>query len=213
MEEKALSRKGQATRQKILDEATRAFARHGYAGTRLDQIAGELGLTRQAVLFYFKDKSSLYEATMAELFKVREHPQEMRGRDSFDDLGEYVDYLVSDAVGYYLEHPEFARMLMRFLMAQGPASAEPHPAASAMVDRWQGVVREGSRSGQTRKVPASNLVALIGGTLSYYILLPDGARSGSTLMKYDPYGSSNIRHMTHNLQRAVRGMLGLPTED
>jgi AcrR family transcriptional regulator len=212
MTSNAVLKKGEATRQSILAVATQSFASNGYAGTRLDQIAGELGVTRQTLLFHFKDKAGLYQATLERLFKDRDHALETRDRDEFDSLAEYIDSLVTDSVVYYLDHPEFAKMMLRFLMSQEPRASEPQPTVVTMLDRWQAVLKEGIESGQTREVPLSNLISIVAGTLSYYILLPGGAQSGEKLLAYDPNSAVNVGHVTHSLQLSVRGMLGLPTQ-
>lgn len=49
-------------RQQILDAATRAFARTGFAGTSLDEIAAEAGVTRVILYRHFDSKADLYRA-------------------------------------------------------------------------------------------------------------------------------------------------------
>lgn len=56
----------------VLDSALTLFVTQGYDATSMDDIAGQAGLTKGAVYFYFKDKLSLLHAllerTEAELF-------------------------------------------------------------------------------------------------------------------------------------------------
>ncbi len=56
----------------VLDSALALFVTQGYDATSMDDIAGQAGLTKGAVYFYFKDKVSLLHAllerTEAELF-------------------------------------------------------------------------------------------------------------------------------------------------
>jgi AcrR family transcriptional regulator len=51
-------------REQILDAATRAFARTGFAGTSLDDIAGEACVTHVIVYRHFASKSDLYRAVL-----------------------------------------------------------------------------------------------------------------------------------------------------
>ena len=44
----------EATREKLLDAARAQFADRGIYGVSIAQIAGELGLTKQALLYHFK---------------------------------------------------------------------------------------------------------------------------------------------------------------
>ncbi len=54
------------TRDKILDRSLVVFASRGYEATSLDSLAGDLGITKQAILYYFGSKDALMEAVMAE---------------------------------------------------------------------------------------------------------------------------------------------------
>ena len=49
-----------ATREKLLAAAHRQFAARGYYGASIAQIAGEVGLTKQALLYHFRRKEDLY---------------------------------------------------------------------------------------------------------------------------------------------------------
>ncbi|MEV4312120.1 helix-turn-helix domain-containing protein [Actinocrispum sp. NPDC049592] len=51
-------------REQILDAATRAFARSGYAGTGLDDVAAEAGITRVLLYRHFDSKKDLYLAVL-----------------------------------------------------------------------------------------------------------------------------------------------------
>ncbi|WP_436499647.1 TetR/AcrR family transcriptional regulator [Actinokineospora sp. HUAS TT18] len=51
-------------REQILDAATRAFARTGYAATGLDDIAAEADITRVLLYRHFDSKSDLYRAVL-----------------------------------------------------------------------------------------------------------------------------------------------------
>ena len=48
------------TREKLLQAAVEQFAERGFYGASIAQIAGELDLTKQALLYYFKRKEDLY---------------------------------------------------------------------------------------------------------------------------------------------------------
>jgi AcrR family transcriptional regulator len=49
----------------ILREAARLFARHGYAGTRLDDVAAAAHVTKPVVYRHFESKKALYMALLA----------------------------------------------------------------------------------------------------------------------------------------------------
>ena len=58
------------TRQKILEAARRAFHKNGVAKTSLEKIAEEAGVTRGAIYWHFKDKTTLFFAMQEDVWKV-----------------------------------------------------------------------------------------------------------------------------------------------
>jgi AcrR family transcriptional regulator len=53
------------TDQRILDVAARSFGTRGYGTTSLDDLAHELGLTKQTILYWFPSKQVLLDAAVA----------------------------------------------------------------------------------------------------------------------------------------------------
>jgi AcrR family transcriptional regulator len=51
-------------REQILDAATRAFARSGFAATGLDDVAAEAGITRVLLYRHFDSKNDMYRAVL-----------------------------------------------------------------------------------------------------------------------------------------------------
>ena len=54
------------TRQRILDIARELFARQGFTGTSIADIAGELGTTTAALYYHFRSKADILNALLAE---------------------------------------------------------------------------------------------------------------------------------------------------
>jgi AcrR family transcriptional regulator len=71
-------------RAQILDAATRAFARTGFAATGLDDIAAEAGITRVLLYRHFDSKADLYRSV---LDRACRHLESTVGssNDDFDD--------------------------------------------------------------------------------------------------------------------------------
>jgi AcrR family transcriptional regulator len=56
--------KGEQTRERILDIAEHAVLHKGFAGTSLDEIIAEAGLTKSGFFYHFKDKNDLAKALL-----------------------------------------------------------------------------------------------------------------------------------------------------
>lgn len=60
---------GQKTRKKILREAIRLFARHGFAGTSVQMIARAAGIGKSAVFWHFETKDKLLQAVLEKIIR------------------------------------------------------------------------------------------------------------------------------------------------
>lgn len=75
----------------ILREAGRLFARHGYAGTRLDDVAAAAQVTKPIVYRHFESKKALYLALLA---RHREDlPTFLERADVASILDHWLDYV------------------------------------------------------------------------------------------------------------------------
>jgi AcrR family transcriptional regulator len=59
--------RGQATRQELIDAATRLFATQGYEETSIEAVLRETGVSRGALYHHFASKEALFEAVLEEL--------------------------------------------------------------------------------------------------------------------------------------------------
>ena len=91
-------------RAQILDAATRAFARAGFAATGLDDVAAEAGITRVLLYRHFDSKADLYRAV---LDRACQHLENRVGSDDFDDQA--IPALLRAAA----EDPDAFRLLFR----------------------------------------------------------------------------------------------------
>jgi len=99
-------------REQILDAATRAFARAGFAGTGLDDVAAEAGISRVILYRHFESKTDLYRAV---LDRACTKLAGAVGEDDFDEhtLGALVRAAAADPDGFRLlfryaaREPEF----------------------------------------------------------------------------------------------------------
>jgi AcrR family transcriptional regulator len=57
----------EGTREQLLIAARRVFAERGFYGASISLVAGELGLSKQALLYHFKRKEDLYGEVLREI--------------------------------------------------------------------------------------------------------------------------------------------------
>ncbi|MEO1656312.1 MAG: TetR/AcrR family transcriptional regulator [Pseudomonadota bacterium] len=105
----------QTTRDQMLDAAKVLFSERGFYGVSIANVAGEVGLTKQALLHHFSTKEKLYGEVLEE---ISQHFELMRadvlaaGRAPEDELQTYLLAMVSRTP----EDTVRSRLLMRELL-------------------------------------------------------------------------------------------------
>lgn len=123
-------------RAQILDAATRAFARAGYAATGLDDIAAEASLTRAMLYRHFDSKADLYRAV---LDRACVRLTEATGADDFDD--DAIPALLRAAAA----DPDGFKLLFRY--------AAREPDFRDLIDSITAASREVGRRNLARVIP------------------------------------------------------------
>ncbi|MEZ6023982.1 MAG: TetR/AcrR family transcriptional regulator [Hyphomonadaceae bacterium] len=93
MSVKVLS-KGEQTRERILDIAQNAVLHKGFAGTSLDEIICEAGITKSGFFYHFRDKNDLAKALLQRYLDTE--------WELFDDLFRRADELSDDPLHSFL---------------------------------------------------------------------------------------------------------------
>jgi AcrR family transcriptional regulator len=100
-------------RRRLIEEAAaRLFAEHGYAETRLEDIAAAAGITKQLLYQHFPSKQALHLTLLAK------HRDEILGRltesmSSAGPLAERLPRVLDDWFAYVEEHPYASALLFR----------------------------------------------------------------------------------------------------
>ena len=80
------------TREKILETALTLFAREGYAGTSMADIAGELGITKGALYRHYAGKRDIFESILRRM--------EERDAENAENNGVPAEPIEKDAPSY-----------------------------------------------------------------------------------------------------------------
>ena len=114
-------------RELVLEAATRAFARNGYAATSLDEVAREAGVSKVILYRHFESKADLYRAVLKRS-EARLASAVGGGDFTMDTLGVLLATAAEDPDGFRLlfqhaaREPEFRAEMDRF-RAQAVATA------------------------------------------------------------------------------------------
>ena len=103
------------TRERLIVAATRLFAERGFFGASIAQIAGEVGLTKQALLYHFKRKDELYSEVIRRIGQRLRDAMAARGVQAGTPEEQFVEMFI----GFYEAadtNPDDVKVLMRELV-------------------------------------------------------------------------------------------------
>ncbi len=103
-------RDAERTRAEILDVAQREFARHGYAGARIDDMAALMRTTKRMIYYYFGGKEQLYIAVLEKAYA------EVRATESTIDVQhlapvEAIRTLAELTFDHHERHEDFIKLV------------------------------------------------------------------------------------------------------
>ena len=121
----ALARPADDTRDRIIDAAQAVFARDGFVGTKMQEIAARVGIQRPSLFYHFTNKEALFVAAHEQVFgRIERLFRESLAPDG--DPFVQLDRLSRAVLAVMAEEPDFAAMVAR-------TAVDRHPAAVAIV--------------------------------------------------------------------------------
>ena len=131
-------------RARIRREATRLIAARGYAGVSVAEIAEASGLSKQALLYHFPSKQTLYEAVLDAILALAQKHLVLLVETLSGDADSRVEEAVGQVEALFAEEPHAAAVILRALLDR-----------DAFLDRirdgarpWFGLIAQGLREAQ-----------------------------------------------------------------
>jgi TetR/AcrR family transcriptional regulator len=196
-----------SSRDKILEVAEALFARRGFSGVGLREVAVAAGLGKSSLFHHFESKRELYfEVLERVLGRIRERlaPALASSAAPLEKLDALVDALV-DALA---EHPTTARLLLRGLVEEEDFPDEPLPEAER-AERQLGeilasihaLLEDGIERGAFRRVSVPHTVqTLIGATVYHFA----SGEVGESIVGGPLLSAEAVRQRKRELQELMR---------
>lgn len=148
-----MKRDAQATRQRILTEATTEFARYGIAGARVDRIAAASGCNKAMLYAYFTSKDGLFDAVFDAVVvrNVNDVPIDA------SNLPEYAARLSEQ----YEKYPEVARLATWDRLERDGAGVRSAIIVGATAHKIDAIVKAQEEGVVGTHLPAAMLLELV----------------------------------------------------
>ncbi len=152
------------TRAEILDVATKEFARAGYAGARVDEIAARTRTTKRMIYYYFGGKEQLFTAVLERAYSVIRQAEQELDVEHLDPVAA-IRRLAELTFDHHEAHPDFIRLVSVENMHEAEhiaASEELARIGSPALEVIRRILAAGRESGLfTADVDAVDLHAMI----------------------------------------------------
>ena len=195
------SRRGD-TRERILESATNLFGTRGFDSVSLDQIAAEVGVAKQSLLYWFASKDDLVQAVLAnmaaELTVVVEAAMRAAPDDPLDRLEAVVHAVFRPAV----RRPALLGLLRELSRLPSGATGYMTEHLNPLVARAVAWMQTEMELGRLRQGNPAIIVAMVYATVTGIATEPEALRVVG--WQQDIAGLRNLRlEMTRFLRAAL----------
>lgn len=166
--------------ESILDTAAAAFAQGGYRGTNLDDVAAKLGVTRQAIYYYFPKKQDLLHALYLQHLTALTETASLIVKEA-EDPGERFNLMLRAHIRVVASNPELSA-----IFAQERGQLTPQQARTVRdlrrryTNRLLEAYDEAVRNGTFRSdVPSELAVSLLLGAANWVYVWYRPQRAGT----------------------------------
>ncbi len=205
----------QATQENILRAATKVFAKHGFAGGRIEQISKAAKSHDRMIYYYFGNKEELFIAVIEDTYR-RFNEAESKVVLKMDDPIEDLKTLVRFMWSYYQQNPDFITLLNSENLHRGKhisKSLRAREYSSPAISLMASVLARGAEAGVFRKDLQARDIYLMSAALAYFYLsnrytlsafLGEDLGAPESLAHWEMFiTSAVIRQVTVNAEDAV----------
>ena len=149
----------EARRDQVLRAAEALFARGGYRGVGLREIAAQVGIRAPSLFKHFPSKHALYNAVLCNIF----------GR--LAEVGARLEEFVNGYIDLVATDPNVSQLLFRELMERSEVmDADTRAAAFEIYRRIDAFLEAGQRAGEFRQVDRFRFQVALTGAILYHSL-------------------------------------------
>lgn len=166
-----------STRLRILDAATDLFGMRGVEAVSLDVIAGEVGVAKQTLLYWFPSKDDLVQAVLESAVLELSVGVEAAIRATSDDPLDRIDAVVKAVFRQAVRRPALLGLVREISRLPAASGDRLHDAFEPLVLRAVGYLRREMDCGRLRVADPRMIAALCYATVTGIATEPEALRS------------------------------------
>jgi AcrR family transcriptional regulator len=203
----------QSSRDKILDAAEVLFAKRGYAGVGLSEVAEVVGLGKSSLFHHFKSKPQLYAAVDGRILK-RIEERLLRSLAKGGDPQARLERWLDDLIDLLAENPTYARLLLRSLFEDDdlgddvPEEIEARRAVNDILASVGSLLREGMGAGVFRAADVPQFLLTLVGIVVFPFASGD---FGAEVLRKSMFDAAEVRRRKREVRDLLRfGLVASP---
>ena len=168
-----IRKRGKKTREKILKVATKLFAKYGFAGTSMDEIAERVGIRKASLYHHFSSKQEIYEELIkrvfAEIIKI------FQVSFSSGDILKDAENFISKIMNFILQNEDYVKILLRELLDENlPVKQFALEYVPKILSFGLEILERGRKEGIFKENvdPIQLSITLTGAIIIYFVLRP-----------------------------------------
>jgi AcrR family transcriptional regulator len=162
----------QATKDAILRAATKVFAKHGFAGGRIEQISKAAKSYDRMIYYYFGSKEGLFIAVIEDTYRRFNEAEGKLAIDTAQPVAALTT-VIRFVWAYYQKNPEFITLLNTENLHRGAhigKSSRAREYSSPVIEITDTVLRSGAQQGLFRPALSARDVYLMIASMAYFYL-------------------------------------------
>ncbi|GGO83140.1 TetR family transcriptional regulator [Marinobacterium nitratireducens] len=165
--DKSAGRIRQHNEKLILTAAEQEFARYGFKGTSMQQVADRAGLPKANIHYYFNNKLGLYYAVLSNIIDLWD--SSFNELDAHDDPAVVLPRYIATKLDFSRRYPQASRVFAMEILSGGPHLSEYFQqdyrdwfrGRAAVFEHW-------IAAGKMKPIDPAHLIFLLWGSTQHY---------------------------------------------
>jgi len=195
------------SKQLILDNAKKLFAKQGFNASSMDELGKMCGLNKAMIFYYYKNKQGLFEAVMIDILNMIDKAIEHKLQQYSKPIERLESFIKTYGL-FACKHPYFPALLLKELSSSGAVLNEQlFSHMQNLYSKFSQILKDGEDEGYFKDVKPMVLYFMIIGTLNLMVTTKNLRKTVSKTTTLDTCANSNIEeiieYLINKLKRGI----------